>query len=584
MTLKSKLSRRDLLGAAALTAMTPATAFASDPEAVADVVGGGRRWDADIGLMAEKTGGIGYHTRYGKGIWVHPTRSNMDYALRLLDASHNAATCERAEGVIGKVIALQDTDPNSRWYGVWSWYVEEPLDRMSPPDPNWADFIGARISEILLVHGHVLSGDLKDRMRAALRHACNSIVQRAVGPAYTNIAMMAGRVTAAGGEILGDPALLNYGRDHLAGLLAYTRDQGSFNEYNSPTYTIVGLEELEGVLRFVKDRPSRDSAEALRQIAWDLIAAHYHPASHEWAGPHARAYEDRMPKDVRAKLSARVGLSLSATPGPVPRLSGAALPCPSRLKGRFQSLPSAEFFERTRFIKGADDSQSVYGTTWMVEGACLGSANAESFWTQRHPVIGFWPAGDGSAVFRVRCQKDGRDFASFGIRTVQDHGRVLIGVHPIGGAGDWHNTLDRTSDGVYPGKELRVRFLVDGKGAEIRPAGEGVYELACAGWKAVVATGPSVFDGREDGGRWEISREGDTVSIDYVAPLNGQIAPERLATTLVTAAVTLTALATPAHLARPRVEGLVAGGRRLDWQGLGLFAPDRAPPPVQRVS
>lgn len=584
MKLRSTFSRRHLLGAAALTALTPVMAFAAaDLEAVADVVGGGRRWDADIGLMAEKTGGIGYHTRYGKGVWVHPTRSNMDYALRLLEASHNAATRERAEGVIGKVIALQDTDPKSRWYGVWSWYVEEPLDRMSPPDPNWADFIGARISEILLVHGHVLSGDLKARMKTALRHACNSIVQRAVGPAYTNISMMGARVTAAGGEILGDQALLTYGREHLAELLAYTRDQGSFNEYNSPTYTVVGLEELEGVLRFVKDRSTRASAEALRQIAWDLIAAHYHPASYEWAGPHARAYDDRMPKDVRAKLSARVGLLLAATPGPVPRLTGSALPCPPRLRSRFKTLPAPEVFERTRFIKGADERRSVYGATWMVEGACLGSANAESFWTQRHPVIGFWPAGDGSAVFRVRCQKDGRDFASFGIRTVQDHGKVLMGVHPIAGAGDWHNSLDRTPDGVYPGKELRVRFLVDGKDAEIRTAGEGVYELVCAGWKAVLATGASVFDGRENGGRWEVVRDGDTVSVDYVASLNGQIAPERLAATLVAAAVTIQPARDAATIARPTVGGQ-GDERKLAWEALALVAPTIAPPPMRRVS
>ncbi|MBL7373529.1 hypothetical protein INQ23_29865, partial [Escherichia coli] len=79
------------------------------------------------------------------------------------------------------------------------------------------------------------------------------IMRRDVGPAYTNISVMGARVTLAAGELMRDAKLLDYGRKRLTGLLDYTRQQGGFNEYNSPTYTMVALEEVEAILSFVRD-------------------------------------------------------------------------------------------------------------------------------------------------------------------------------------------------------------------------------------------------------------------------------------------------------------------------------------------
>ena len=178
-----------------------------------------------------------------------------------------------------KVIGLQDTDPESKTYGIWSWLLEEPLSEMAPPDWNWADFCGAPIAQMLVDHLSVLDEELEGLMRESLHHAARSIVRRDVGPGYTNIAIMGAGVTAAAGEVLGEPDLLDYGRDRLRRIVEHHRYHGGFNEYNSPTYTTVALYECERVLHLVKDVESRTYAEELWHACWADIAEHYHPGN-----------------------------------------------------------------------------------------------------------------------------------------------------------------------------------------------------------------------------------------------------------------------------------------------------------------
>ena len=63
-------TRREMLlaaGATCLVAAAPQTTPASDAEGVPDVGGKDRRWDADIGMLGEKSGGAGYSTRLPRG-------------------------------------------------------------------------------------------------------------------------------------------------------------------------------------------------------------------------------------------------------------------------------------------------------------------------------------------------------------------------------------------------------------------------------------------------------------------------------------------------------------------------------------
>ncbi|MCX5685408.1 MAG: hypothetical protein NT049_17260, partial [Planctomycetota bacterium] len=372
--------------------------------------------------------------------------------------------------------------------------LEEPLAKMSPPDWNWADFCGAVLAEMLIQHPAKLPDDLAALMRTSLGHAARAIIKRDVGPGYTNIAIMGGGVTAAAGEILGDAAMLEYGRARLQKSVEHAAHHGSFNEYNSPTYTMIALRETERTLRLVRDPATRAAAESLRRTAWQIIADSFHPATQQWAGPHSRAYSDTITPKLAADLAAQ---------------------CPADLAPRFKALPSDPLELRRTFIRGETPEKSTSGVTWLTADACLGTANHAMLWTQRRPLIAYWKlAGEDIAVLRLRFLHDGKDFSSMGVATSQAGGRALSVFYPLKNHGDWHPSLDRPKGGIFQAADLRVRYELRGKGATVEDLGGGRFALSAGGRKAVVHTVAGRFDGRPV--EWQAGKDADAVFVDAV--------------------------------------------------------------------
>ena len=260
------------------------------------------RYDAQCQMLGAQFHGPGYHSRVPEGTWTHATRESADYAIALLE-SGTEANRRRACLVIARILSLQERNSTAGTYGIWPWLLEESLAEMSPPDWNWADFIGARLVQILVQYGPDLPDSLRHDTRIALEHAAWSIFRRNVQSNYTNIAIMGAGVTVAAGEILAVPLLVDYGRRRLANMVAYVQDQGNFNEYNSPTYTTVAIHETERILQLVQDSASRAAAEWIRNFAWQTTLAHFHSQTCQWAPPHARAYHDHLPPETAAYLS-----------------------------------------------------------------------------------------------------------------------------------------------------------------------------------------------------------------------------------------------------------------------------------------
>lgn len=475
-------------------------------------------YNSDLHLLGETWNGPGYHTRVPNGAWVHPTRTALDYALALL-LSEDPAHHRRAADVVAAVLTLQDTDPVAATYGIWPWLAEESLAEMSPPDWNWADFCGVRLALILADHADRLPLSLVQSMRVSLGHAAWSIFRRNVRPGYTNIAIMGAGVAIAAGELLGEPRLVEYGRRRLRRVVEHTTFHGGFNEYNSPTYTVVVLHECEHILHLVADGDARADAEILRRLAWETLAEHFHPGTQQWAGPHSRAYTDRIPANLCGYLSAQTGVTIQPHPSAPPRGSDLPspyhLPCPPDLRPRFRALPAAEIVVDRGFTAGPDEERTVSGVTWLGEDACLGSVNHDCFWTQRRPLLGYWRTEEDPAlVLRLRFLKDGQDFASVYVRNRQEGERVLSAISLLTDRGDYHLSLDRPADGVFHAADLRLRYELTGAGCKAEEIGPGVYALSAGRRRAVIHTMPGRWGDREI--RWQLGREEGRVFVDAV--------------------------------------------------------------------
>ena len=441
-----------------------------------------RMYDPAEGMLLVPNGGGQWIHTHIRRAPVHPTRESLQYAADLFDAG-GAKRIARARKTLSKLLTLQDADPRSRTCGIWPYFLEEPLAKMNNPDWNWADFLGRELVRILAGHADKLPADLLARTRTGLKLACDSIVRRNVGLGYTNIALLDCSVTAPAGEILSEPKYLDYGRKKLQRMIEFTEGHGSFTEYNSPTYTLVAVDACEQVLAHVKDPAARTAAEKVRRIAWTIITEHYHPPTAQWAGPHARCYRDHLRSGIAAEWI-RLG---AASP-----IQG----CPPDLADRLRKLPKEphRLEIRRRFYRGTAGRRSIQGTTWLADEACLGSVSYEDFWYQRRVVIGYWTMPrTRPAVVRLRFLKDGKDFCSAVAHNVQKGPRVLSAVAFVKGRGEYHVSIGRPTDGVFRGKDLRLRYELLAAGADAAKLPGGRFVLSAGAHKAVVHTAPGRF-------------------------------------------------------------------------------------------
>lgn len=421
------------------------------------------RYDPVERMIRRPFSSPGYHTTL-KGGDVHPTRDSLVYAVALLDTG-DPELLKRAEDILRRVIALQDQNPESKTYGIWSWFLEEPLDKMSPPDWNWADFCGVQLLQAALDHRQRLSPELAAQVDVAIKHAARSIQRRNVGPGYTNIAIMGTYVTLVAAELYGLDDLREYALKRLRAFHAYTMQTRAFNEYNSPTYTVVALKELTRLRQHVQDAEARRLVEGIYRLAWEEIASHFHPPTQQWAGPHSRCYRTLLPADTLALIQRSTeGRVRFAADEPRPALDEHRLltPCPRDLEPFFTKLDGP----REVVKPFAKSDPPIIGTTWLDPKFALGSVNRGDLWNQRRALLAYWGTPEQPSYLHLRYLHDGYDFAAAQFFSVQRGGDVLAGVNFATDGGDTHGSLDRIKNAAVRARDFRLRFEFGGAASE----------------------------------------------------------------------------------------------------------------------
>jgi len=514
----------------------------------------------------------GYHTTL-KGGTVHSTRAALGYAVALLDTGDEGLR-QRACDILDTVIALQDTDPASKTYGIWSWFLEEPLDKMSPPDWNWADFCGVQLLQVALDHRHRLAPELAKRIDGAILHAARSIERRNVGPGYTNIAIMGTYVTYVTSELYGIKDLKAYALARLRRFYDYTVEQGSFTEYNSPTYSVVALEELGRMRLHIQDPAAHPLINELYRLVWEDIARHFHVPSRQWARPHSRCYSTLLRSSTLGVLQrASKGMPDWGIDDPDISEQRLPLPCPQELLPYFQRLDAPR--EVVKTYQKAE--VPVVGTTWLEPAFTLGSANRTEFWNQRRGIVAYWGVPQNPAYLQVRFLRDMYDFSDAQLFTAQRRGDLLAAVNFGTDGGNTHLHLDRIKNGRFRAKDLRLRFEFGGSAAARKPplpsaSGGAPAVLRFGDLSVALAVPVCLFDGRVP--EWASGREKDKAWLDLVlySGEESEFDLNRLSSAAIGFALRMAA----AETVPPQVTYTLADGRlSLAWDTLRVAIPVR---------
>jgi hypothetical protein len=421
----------------------------------------GPRYDKAERMLTRVLGpGYRYHTKLHNSR-VHPTRESLEYALFLLEAGGKEQS-DRALATIDRVLGLQNRDEASKWYGIWGWYLEEPPEKMAPADWNWADFNGATLLLIELRHGSSLPAGLRERLREAILHCARSIIRRNVSMRYTNIAVKGTFVTLAAGELLGDAGIMEYARQRVVRLCQAIDESGSFDEYNSPTYARVTLTNLTRIRMYVKDAEAKRRAAGIERRCWLHLASHWDGRRAQFAGPMSRCYSTDIgyPLWLEKSLGGRLRL---ARPDDVKQGGDAETAihdfrCPADLAERFLK-PQSPCQHREMYRIAPDGGVAVVGTCWINETYSLGSVNRGDFWNQRRPVLAFFGGRTRPAAsLTVRVIKDGYDFSSALLFSVQERGYLAGVVNFRDPGGDRHISLDMVKNGAFDCGRLFLEF------------------------------------------------------------------------------------------------------------------------------
>lgn len=475
------------------------------------------RYDAARRMVWGYRGKNGYHSKLSD-CPVHAIRDAFDYAYLLLCRDEEGDRA-RAHDLLYRVVPLQDINPSNRTYGIWQYYLEEDLEEMDEPDWNWADFNGKCMLNCLNEHGDKLTDDMKKRLEDSIRHACEAIIRRNVGPAYTNISVMGSYVTIFAGEMFNDLRLFTYGKERLRRLHEFNMSHGSFSEFNSPTYTFLCLADLSLLLHDIKDAECKRLAEELIDLAWQTVAMHYHVGTGQLAGPHDRAYAMLVGESTRLTLERALDYRIDLV---IDRagLMNQMIPagtftdhrvCPDKYISYFTEPCGERIIDQT-FAPG----RMAY--TYMCNEYTVGSLHHEIAWNQHRNVLGYFGTKTSPVAFNLKCLHDGWDYCSAIMSTIQDKGRTLTGFSFATAGGDTHCVLDPIKNATISAEDIRVRWQLEGSldRIDVTQTGDTTFRVVDreTGLTLNIAYPYAVFG--NNAVRYEISREEDKIGIDAV--------------------------------------------------------------------
>ncbi len=378
------------------------------------------QWDETAGLI----GGGG----------SHGTRASAQYAVGLM-LRNGPGDAARARRIVEALSRVQVDAPESADHGIWPPRAEERSslpDRRAQPslDPNWREFVGS--AEILLLEEFrpLLDDPSVTLLEQGLRRAAAGDHERRVRPQYTNIALMSAQMLGYAGNRFDVAEWREHSRS-LAGAIHHNfKANGSFDEYNSPTYGGVDLYGL-GLWRNHPVTPDMAAmAGEMEEGFWRDLAAFYHPGLRNLCGPFDRAYGMDMQHYV-ALAGVWMAFCLPANIAPLPALGpdsskdGERFAIPSYALLRQE--PPASILSQLQSFEGERQLRRPIGlggmrvaTAWLSKDLMIGGGITPPFKDspeQSHAATAHWFGPDGSVCW-MRLRGDFRMEATAGKNTL----------------------------------------------------------------------------------------------------------------------------------------------------------------------
>ncbi|KAM0328737.1 hypothetical protein ACHAQA_005150 [Verticillium albo-atrum] len=217
-----------------------------------------------------------------------------------------------AKAAIQNILRNQLTDDfDSAWYGTWKLSPDEPIPTADSPlyppkiygsyDPNWREFIGTQLVQIVEEFSDVIGKDLVSKIEDALEIAAVGSMRRNgsfpegdnLVTGYSNPGIMRAWYVGWIGARRSNETFIKFADKQANLILELFESEGTnvLSEYNSPTYYGIDLFALAGSIKYgAKKAAMTKNAKVIIKDLWEDIALHYNPYLGNLVGPYDRAY------------------------------------------------------------------------------------------------------------------------------------------------------------------------------------------------------------------------------------------------------------------------------------------------------
>lgn len=422
---------------------------------------------------------INLHSSFTEGKdEVHSINYSVKYAYLLLKI--NKKFSDKVNDILETVLSLQQNNPLKSWYGLWPYYLEEPLDIMPYPDFNQAVYIPVTFLQIYNEFKNIIPGNIKKKIEQACCAAAIFIVNRNTELQYSHIVTIECYVCALCGEYFSRPEFENYGMQKIEKFMYFVFSNGDFFEFNSPTMSLLMAASLNEILQKVNNVRILNAARRLNKFLWNGLASHYHYATGQFAGPFARSYRDFLQEKEQLMLSSALHNKTNALNigkflplfNDCPLYDGS---CPPQFYPFFSGEKKVEYSQRLISHGAAYPyfACAQIATTYMRPKYSLGSFNREEFWEERRPIIAHFGTRDNLYSMRVRCLLNTYDFSSAQLHCIQVKNSILGHICFSTNRGIMHMDFDKFDSRAMPMSDFRVRFEINGNSANLNITQKG---------------------------------------------------------------------------------------------------------------
>lgn len=360
-----------------------------------------------------------------------------------------------ANDMLRKIVSLQCKSGDNS--GLWPYFLEETIEEMVEPDHNFADFNAYPMLYILKEHKDKLDKKLYEDIKNACILACEAIIRRNLTILYTNPTVMGIYCTVVCGEIFDIDDFVEYGRNKLDKFYFRIMNNGTYDEYNCPGYSMLIANIYSLMLRHIEDSDMHNKVSKLNHIVWKMLGEHYHNDLDEFTGPNLRQYvnfSDTVDLKTAAGLEENGEELLSLV---------YKTECPNDILPLFNQKGKSTDFTRlvsTGYIYPYFGHPMV-DTQHIRPRYTLGSMSMNDCWNQRRNVVAYIGDKEKKVCIRLRAYHDGYDFCSAFTSTAQQGNVALSLTNFHTDRGDTHVNLDMVKDATIKANKLSVLYQIE---------------------------------------------------------------------------------------------------------------------------